>query len=1347
MADNFGQVGSAFVALEADIKSFQDSLRAATPALQKIAGEAGKTIGNALDTEITKQVKLENLGKQLRSIGQEGQQLGSALSLGVTAPITAAGLAVVKFGSDFDDAMTESVAIMGDVSDAMRKDMASAAMEMGRTSSFSATEAAKAFYFLASAGYDAQASIAALPAVTRFAQAGAFDLAQATEFLADAQSSLGLRIKNDAVKNMENLVLVSDTLVEAGNRSNATVQQFAEALSNKAGAAIRLLGKDLTEGVAVLAAYADQGVKGEEAGEKLNMVFRDLQTATIKHNDAFQALNITVYDSQGNMQNMADIVGDMEKALASMSDEEKRTTLMTLGFQDRSVSAMQQLLGFSGAIRQYEKDLKSAGGVTGEIANKQMESMKKQLAVLGHQVEIAAIKFSEALFPILKDAVLPLLEDGIAIVSKFAEIFGQLPVPVQKFALAGVALAAALGPVVFLVSSLASNVGLAIITLSRFVPAAAAAGVQSTTLAAYMGTATTASFSLTAALGTLGATLSALVIPLAYAVLAYEIVMLAKATYDWAQAKRELVAAQKLEQSSMDKSIEELAKHGIIIDKTGKSENQLSEEISKGGQTRLAAIKAQEALTAATEKQGTTSEVTAKKVRALTEEEQKLIERFKAALTPADDLNKEIGLLASQGMKTSDILKIYGKTIVDAADSQREHGRVVTGLVAKLYDQAKAAIDAEDKARKLRDAVDNLKSTSTEAAEKAQALAIAIRELEAAGAPAGAILKLFGQQIKDTADNFEDMDAAMQDQAMSGIISQLQSLSQQGVDTDTIVKRLGPSILNLNSIINKSGRAVPSDLGIFSSLSLDTDAIDKQIEMGLLYIQDTASTLGKDFKIPFPDLMPPSPTGQWNEMTGKAVKSLTSMNDEASELGNSIRQLTAFGVPSAQIMELLGSNLDSAAKNSKSFKLALDPQTRALIEQREATQEAADEAKQWQEAWAHAMGQVAVDFAKGLTDVVFGATSFRSAMKGLAVETGKSFTETFFLEMTKPLQKLFSSWGTKLADLVGGLMSKITGGIGSKLGSILGIGGTVAKGGAGVAGSAAATGGSLAGGFGAAMGPAGSAGSIGILGLSGAATLGIGAAVAGAAMIANHFIGQGRKAADKFTGGSQAEFDRNLGNVVNEFNAQKGAGTLTVEKAEELRAQLGDVIGGITDSANQYAKEGKNQQKVVNQFFAAQDQFFGRNWSNLTGDFDATILELQKQKEAAAASAAAATGVNPDGTPMAGIPQTGLAQSASTLFSDTIKSLVPALTDFTSALLAFSATGGAAAPPIMVNIDVTNEFSFDVGNVSAMEIRDVIIPGITDVLETGIRGYREKWTQIISDQMNGIVSNVTATPA
>ena len=338
---------------------------------------------------------------------------------GVAAAATAATAAVavgaivavsVKEFAKFDAALNKSIAIMGNVSDVMKGEMSDAARDVAKATTFSAEQAAESFFFLASAGLDAASSVAAMPTVAKFAQAGMFDMALATDLLTDAQSALGLTIRDDAVKNMENMIRVSDVLVKANTLANATVQQFSEALTNKAGAALKIVGKDIEEGVAVLAAFADQGIKGADAGTKFGIVMRDLQTKALQNTEEFRAFNVAVFDSQGEMNNLGDIIGDLEGALDGMSDAQAKATLLTLGFSDKSVAAIQSVIGSSEAIKQYESDLRDAGGVTEEISEKQLDTLIAQFDLLKSAVGDVALEIGEGFAPALQTMATELRE-------------------------------------------------------------------------------------------------------------------------------------------------------------------------------------------------------------------------------------------------------------------------------------------------------------------------------------------------------------------------------------------------------------------------------------------------------------------------------------------------------------------------------------------------------------------------------------------------------------------------------------------------------------------------------------------------------------------------------------------------------------------------------------------------------------------------------------------------------------------------------------------------------------------------------------------------------------------------
>lgn len=388
--------------------------------------------------------RLKASEKSLKKTAAKLEEIGRGLTLGVTAPIVGLGAVAVKSFADFDSAMTKSVAIMGDVTDRM-DELQEAALDVGRTTTFGAEQAAEAFFFLASAGLDVDKSIAALPKVAAFAQAGMFDLATATDLLTDAQSALGLTVE-DTEQNIENLVRVSDVLVKANTIANASVQQFSESLTNQAAASARNAGIEIEEVVSVLAAFADQGIKGAEAGTKFAIVVRDLSTKAVTNAKAFEKFGIAVFDVSGDLLPLAQIIRQLEQRFGNVGLEAQKAAFQQLGFADRSIGALQSLIGLSDQIEKYERQLKAAGGTTEDVAQKQLKAFAAQMKIVRNLINEVFIALGAELVPIFRDEVLPILESAIAGFASVVKSFSELSEGTKDIVVGLIALAAALGP-------------------------------------------------------------------------------------------------------------------------------------------------------------------------------------------------------------------------------------------------------------------------------------------------------------------------------------------------------------------------------------------------------------------------------------------------------------------------------------------------------------------------------------------------------------------------------------------------------------------------------------------------------------------------------------------------------------------------------------------------------------------------------------------------------------------------------------------------------------------------------------------------------------------------------------
>src|SRR4029077_21032895 len=114
----------------------------------------------------------------------------------------------------------------------------------------------------------AKDAIGQLGTISKFAQAGMFDVSKASELLLQSANATGVGIKK--------LGRISDLLTEANIRSQSTVEDLAIALTNKAGAAFRLAKQPLQETIGLLQELGNVGITGRRAGEGLAISIREV---------------------------------------------------------------------------------------------------------------------------------------------------------------------------------------------------------------------------------------------------------------------------------------------------------------------------------------------------------------------------------------------------------------------------------------------------------------------------------------------------------------------------------------------------------------------------------------------------------------------------------------------------------------------------------------------------------------------------------------------------------------------------------------------------------------------------------------------------------------------------------------------------------------------------------------------------------------------------------------------------------------------------------------------------------------------------------------------------------------
>jgi len=335
------------------------------------------------------------------------------------------------------------------------------AKEMGSKTAFSASECADAMNYLALAGYDTQEIYDTLPTVLNLAAAGGIDLASASDMVTDAMSALGME-----TSEADSMV---DQMAKTASSTNTSVAQLGDAILT-IGATAKTVKGGTAELNTALGILANNGIKGAEGGTHLRNVILALQSPTEKAAGCMKELGVEVYDSEGNMRSLNDILGDLNTSMDGMTSAEKQNIISSI-FNKTDLAAVNSLLYSTGdSWDSLQQSIAQSGGAAQQMADTQLDNLSGQITILKSALEGLAISFGELLMPIIKAAV----EKIQAFVDKLNGMSDAQKETILK--IAGVV--AAIGPMLIIFGKVTSIVGSAMKGFSGLTKTVANLGVK-----------------------------------------------------------------------------------------------------------------------------------------------------------------------------------------------------------------------------------------------------------------------------------------------------------------------------------------------------------------------------------------------------------------------------------------------------------------------------------------------------------------------------------------------------------------------------------------------------------------------------------------------------------------------------------------------------------------------------------------------------------------------------------------------------------------------------------------------------------------------------------------------------
>jgi TP901 family phage tail tape measure protein len=376
-----------------------------------------------------------------QGIGTQMTQIGTNLSTKVSLPLALIGASAVRVAADFEVAMAQ-VGVATNTPVSGLKNLSDLAKQLGADTIFSANEAAQAMLELSKAGLTpAQIEAGALSNTLNLAAASGMALAESAIVMSAGMNTFNLGASDS--------VSIVDALAGAANASAADVSDIAMALQQTGQQAVAS-GLTIQETTAALAAFADAGVRGSDAGTSFKTFLQRLNPVSGEAASTMKQLGIEFFDSSGNMKDLAGIAGEVQKGFTGLTQEQRLAAMQTIFGSDALRAA--NILFDEGAtgIQKYI-DASTKSGAAQDMATARMSGTAGALEAMKGSIETASLALGEALAPVITSVA--------GTIQDLANKFTNLDPKVQT-AIASVGIfLTALGPLLMISGSLITSVG------------------------------------------------------------------------------------------------------------------------------------------------------------------------------------------------------------------------------------------------------------------------------------------------------------------------------------------------------------------------------------------------------------------------------------------------------------------------------------------------------------------------------------------------------------------------------------------------------------------------------------------------------------------------------------------------------------------------------------------------------------------------------------------------------------------------------------------------------------------------------------------------------------------------
>lgn len=442
LKDTYLNLNNSIEASKNELNRFQTELNETQAELNQTENSLKTTSKNLtnLPWQETSE-KLTKIGDKLQKVGEGIKTAGSTITTRLTLPIIAFGASSVKIAAEFEAQMSTVAAISGLTGQSLQN-ITDKSREMGAATTFSALEAAQAMEYMALAGWKETQMLEGIEPILRAAEAGKMDLAIASDLVTDSMGGMGIATNE--------LLPYLDKVASTSANANTNVEQLLNAFIN-AGPTTTRLKIPVEEAAAVLGVLANNGLKGESAGTKLNAMLTRMTAQSKIARGAWEKIGVQIYDSEGKFRGLTTILSETKDKFDALNDQDQSEFLKNAVGTFNSTEFSNLLRSTTGELQSLTATVKDSDGALYNMA----ETMQDNAVGKTKNMESAL----EELQIVVGNKLMPVFVRVVEKITELADKFGDLTSEEQDAIIKKALLVAAIGPLLLVLGNLTVAVG------------------------------------------------------------------------------------------------------------------------------------------------------------------------------------------------------------------------------------------------------------------------------------------------------------------------------------------------------------------------------------------------------------------------------------------------------------------------------------------------------------------------------------------------------------------------------------------------------------------------------------------------------------------------------------------------------------------------------------------------------------------------------------------------------------------------------------------------------------------------------------------------------------------------